>query len=196
MPSIVNDMLSLSRAQAGEHATQLTEVSLREEAWKTVEYVEPSFAEKSLSIEVMGDVVACIDRRLFHRSLANLLENGARHAKPGTVVTVSLRQVRDHAFIAVANAGEPIAAEHRERLFERFYRVDSSRTRSDTHHGLGLSIVRAVALMHRGEVFVTSDRGVNTFGLTMAMNNKDKASSMVATVFAAENEEKSALKNA
>lgn len=196
MTSIVNDMLFLSHAQAGEHATQLTQVSLREEAWKTVEYVEPSFADKALTIEVLGDVVACIDRRLFHRSLANLLENGARHAKPGSTVTVSLRQVRDHACIAVANEGEPIAAEHRDRLFERFYRVDSSRTRSDTHHGLGLSIVRAVALMHRGEVFVTSEGGVNTFGLTLAMNHQDKPSSPVAAVFSAEKEKESAFKNA
>ena len=196
MTSIVNDMLFLSHAQAGEHATQLTEVSLREEAWKTVEYVEPSFAEKSLTIEIMGDVVACIDRRLFHRSLANLLENSARHAKPGSQVTVSLRQVRCHAFIAVANEGEPIAAGHRERLFERFYRVDSSRTRSDTHHGLGLSIVRAVALMHRGEVFVTSERGINTFGLTMAMNNEGKTGERATAPSTTERDEHSELKNA
>lgn len=55
------------------------------------------------------------------------------------------------------------------RLFERFYRADASRTRSDTHHGLGLSIVRAVAIMHRGEVFARSEEGMNTFGLTFAM---------------------------
>ncbi|MEH5014231.1 heavy metal sensor histidine kinase [Phytobacter diazotrophicus] len=173
MTSIVNDMLFLSHAQAGEHATQLTEVSLREEAWKTAEYVEPSFAEKNLTINVEGDIIACIDRRLFHRSLANLLENGARHAKPNTTVTVSIRQRHEHAIIAVANVGEPIAAEHLDRLFERFYRIDSSRTRSDTHHGLGLSIVRAVALMHRGDVFVRSENGSNTFGLSLAIGKTD-----------------------
>lgn len=174
MTSIVNDMLFLSHAQAGEHATQLTEVSLREETWKTAEYVEPSFAAKNLTIDVQGDVVACIDRRLFHRSLANLLENGARHARPGSVVTVSLLQRGTHAVIAVANAGESIAAQHLERLFERFYRIDSSRTRSDTHHGLGLSIVRAVALMHRGDVFARSEKGINTFGLTLALGKANK----------------------
>lgn len=173
MTSIVNDMLFLSHAQAGEHATQLTEVSLREEAWKTADYVEPSFAGKNLAVNVQGDVIACIDRRLFHRSLANLLENGARYAKPNTAITVSIRQRHEHAIIAVANVGEPIAAEHLDRLFERFYRIDSSRTRSDTHHGLGLSIVRAVALMHRGDVFVRSENGINTFGLSLAIGKTD-----------------------
>lgn len=171
MTSIVNDMLFLSHAQAGEHATQLTEVSLREETYKTTEYVEPSFVEKNLSIHVDGDVTAHIDRRLFHRSLANLLENSARHAFPNTRITVTIVRTDNLASIAVSNIGEPIAAEHLARLFERFYRVDASRTRSDTHHGLGLSIVRAVAIMHRGDVFASSQNGVNTFGLTLAIND-------------------------
>ncbi|CQD33213.1 heavy metal sensor histidine kinase [Yersinia mollaretii] len=171
MTSIVNDMLFLSHAQAGEHATQLTEVSLRAEAYKTTEYVEPSFAEKNLSIHVEGDITARIDRRLFHRSLANLLENSARHAVPGTTVTVKIAHEDNLASIAVANVGEPIAAEHLKRLFERFYRVDSARSHSATHHGLGLSIVRAVAIMHRGEVFASSQNGVNTFGLTLAVSS-------------------------
>lgn len=178
MTSIVNDMLFLSHAQAGEHATQLTQVSLREETLKTAEYVEPSFAEKSLTIRVEGDLTMRIDRRLFHRSLANLLENSARHARVNTEVIVTLRQDKGRAVVAVSNVGELIEGTHLSRLFERFYRVDSSRTQSDIHHGLGLSIVRAVALMHRGEVFATSKtignaaenyNAINTFGFTLAI---------------------------
>lgn len=169
MTSIVNDMLFLSHAHAGEHASQLTRISLREETLKTAEYVEPSFAAKQLSLNVEGDAIAHIDRRLFHRSLANLLENSARHSAPHSTITVSLSERDQQAWVAVSNPGEPIASTHLHRLFERFYRVDSSRTRSDTHHGLGLSIVRAVAIMHRGEVFARSEEGVNTFGLTFAL---------------------------
>lgn len=169
MTSIVNDMLFLSHAQAGEHATQLSEVSLREETLKTTEYVEPSFTEKKLEIVIIGDVTARIDKRLFHRSLANLLENSARYSFPGSTVTVTLKKNDNQAIIAVANFGEPIVSNHLTRLFERFYRADLSRSDSGTHHGLGLSIVRAVALMHHGEVFASSNDGVNTFGLTLAI---------------------------
>ncbi|SCC08432.1 two-component system, OmpR family, heavy metal sensor histidine kinase CusS [Kosakonia oryziphila] len=172
MTSIVNDMLFLSHAQAGEHATQLTTVSLREEAYKTFEYVEPSFAEKNLQVQVEGDVTASIDRRLFHRSLANLLENSARHAPQGSTIIVRLKNVGELAHVAVSNHGEEIAQNHLARLFERFYRVDASRTRSDTHHGLGLSIVRAVANMHQGDVFATSVNGINTFGFTLALKRE------------------------
>lgn len=169
MTSIVNDMLFLSHAHAGEHASQLMQVSLREETLKTAEYVEPSFAEKQLSLDVEGDVTAYIDRRLFHRSLANLLENSARHSPSNSTVTVRVSEKNHQACVEVSNPGDPITSEHLHRLFERFYRVDTSRARSDTHHGLGLSIVRAVAIMHRGDVFARSEGGINTFGLTFAM---------------------------
>ena len=174
MTSIVNDMLFLSHAHAGEHASQLTQVSLREETLKTAEYVEPSFAEKRLALDVEGDVTAHIDRRLFHRSLANLLENSARHSPSSSTVTVRLSEKDNQACIEVSTPGEPIASEHLHRLFERFYRVDTSRARSDTHHGLGLSIVRAVAIMHRGDVFARSENGTNTFGLTFAKQSDKK----------------------
>ncbi|XTZ39894.1 heavy metal sensor histidine kinase [Salmonella enterica] len=170
MASIVNDMLFLSHAHAGENAAQLMQVSLREETFKTAEYVEPLFAEKQLSLDVEGDVTAYIDRRLFHRSLANLLENSAKYSPPQSTVTVRLSVKSNQACVAVSNPGEPIAPAHLHRLFERFYRVDSSRAKSDTHHGLGLSIVRAVAIMHRGDVFARSEGGINTFGLTFALH--------------------------
>lgn len=127
MTSIVNDMLFLSHAHAGEHASQLTQVSLREETLKTAEYVEPSFAEKQLSLEVEGDITAHIDRRLFHRSLANLLENSARHSPSNSTVTVRLSEKGNQVCVDVSNHGDPIAPEHLHRLFERFYRVDTSR---------------------------------------------------------------------
>ncbi|HEJ8089317.1 TPA: heavy metal sensor histidine kinase [Serratia liquefaciens] len=174
MTSIVNDMLFLSHAQAGQYATQLSEVSLREESLKTAEYVEPSFMENDLTIEISGEVRAQVDRRLFHRALANLLENSARHAVAGSAVSVLLQEQRGFAVVAVANQGETIAPEHLSRLFERFYRVDSSRVRSDMHHGLGLSIVRAIALMHQGEAFVHSLDGVNTFGFSLALSRPEE----------------------
>ncbi len=182
MTSIVNDMLFLSHAHAGEHASQLKQVSLREETLKTAEYVEPSFTEKQLSLDVEGDVTALIDRRLFHRSLANLLENSARHSPSNSTITVRLSERDNQACVEVSNPGDPIAPEHLHRLFERFYRIDTSRARSDAHHGLGLSIVRAVAIMHRGDAFARSEGGINTFGITFAMQaNKTAGNSPSGT---------------
>lgn len=167
MTSIINDMLFLSHAEAGQRALEVTDVSLQEESLKTAEYVEPSLLERELDVTIGGDVRALVDRRLFHRALANLLENGARHAHPGSTVAVTLSREGDFARVSVSNQGEPIAERHLARLFERFYRVDAARNCSNVHHGLGLAIVKAVALMHGGQTFAYSYQGINTFGFTL-----------------------------
>lgn len=167
MTSIVNDMLFLSHAQSGQRVTELTVVSLREEIIKTGEYVEPLLSEKNLTLEVNGDITTCIDKRLFHRALANLLENAARHSLTCRIISVTLSESAEFVHIDVTNYGESIEEEHLSRLFERFYRVDASRNLSSVHHGLGLAIVKAVASMHDGQVYAFSNQGVNTFGFTL-----------------------------
>ncbi|MBJ2346548.1 MULTISPECIES: heavy metal sensor histidine kinase [Pseudomonas] len=167
MGTIVNDMLFLAGAESGQRATELSDVSLCEEASKTVEYLEPVLHDKQLNVVIQGDMRVRIDRRLFHRSLANLIQNAARYAVPTSTITVSLVSHGMQAKVSVSNAGEPIENVHLERLFERFYRADAARARSDAHHGLGLSIVRAVASMHGGRVFAHSKDGVNTFGFSL-----------------------------
>ncbi|WP_434603206.1 heavy metal sensor histidine kinase [Pseudomonas sp. R1-7] len=165
--AIVNDMLFLAGAESGQRATELSDVSLYEEASKTVEYLEPVLHDKQLSVIIQGDMRVCIDRRLFHRSLANLIQNAARYAVPTSTITVSLVRHGMQAEVSVSNPGEPIDNVHLQRLFERFYRADAARARSDAHHGLGLSIVRAVASMHGGRVFAHSKDGLNTFGFSL-----------------------------
>lgn len=167
MATLVNDMLFLAGAESGQRATELSDVSLYEEASKTVEYLEPVLLDRQLNVVVTGDMRARIDRRLFHRSLANLLQNAARYAVPASTITVNLVSQGIQAQVSVSNAGDPIDTVHLEHLFERFYRADAARARSDAHHGLGLSIVRAVASMHGGRVFAHSQDGFNTFGFSL-----------------------------
>jgi two-component system heavy metal sensor histidine kinase CusS len=182
MTGIVNDMLFLSYAESGQRAADLSHVSLGEEALKTVDYLEPVLAENNVLVDVVGDVNATVDRRLFHRALANLLSNSARHVSSGDKVTVTLARKEHYVHVSVSNPGQPIDLDIAARLYERFYRADKARTRSDAHHGLGLSIVRAVATMHGGDVFVNSQHGVNTFGFTMQITPSHTASSVISVI--------------
>ena len=169
MSSIVNDMLFLSSAENGNRAAELSDFSVHVEAQKTAEYLEASFAQRTVNLTVTGDAQVHADRRLFHRALANLLSNSARYAREGSEVVVRIADEGAYARVSVSNEGEPIPVQQQERLFERFYRGDAARTRSGVHHGLGLSIVRAIASMHGGTVFVHSaPDGINTFGFTLA----------------------------
>jgi two-component system heavy metal sensor histidine kinase CusS len=81
---------------------------------------------------------------------------------------IRIEETAQGVSINVCNKGIPIAEHHLDRLFDRFYRVDSSRTDSGNSHGLGLAIVKAIAVMHGGNVFAKSQGSETTIGLTVA----------------------------
>lgn len=169
MTAIVNDMLFLSYAESGQRANDLSNVEAREQFTKIIDYLEPVLSEKQVSIKVIGHANARIDSRLYKRASLNLILNSIRYAKPNTVIEIHVEPEGPFLKTSVTNIGDPIPNETRVRLFERFYRADTSRSESCNHHGLGLSIVRAVAIMHGGSTFVESVEGRNTFGFTMLL---------------------------
>ena len=167
--AIVNDMLFLSRAGQGDIAMETRPVALADEVAAAGDFLEFLFEEAGLTLRIEGDATASIDPSLFRRALTNLLHNAVQHARPGTEVRVQLQGEDKGARIAVLNEGDGIAAEHLPLLFERFYRVDEAREyRGERHHGLGLSIVKAIAVLHGGDVFVASRDGLTTVGFTVA----------------------------
>jgi two-component system heavy metal sensor histidine kinase CusS len=165
--AIVNDMLFLARADQGEMASGLTETSLADEVLKTIDFLEPLMEEKALSVDTTGDARAAVDKALFRRAMSNLLHNAIQYSPAGARLRVELRRQSGSVEVAVSNPGEAIPAEHLTRLFDRFYRIDSSRALSTDNHGLGLAIVKAIAKMHGGTVFARSVEGTNTIGLTL-----------------------------
>ena len=94
--------------------------------------------------------------------VAILADNALSHATGDGDIQVSLKKAKGHAVLAVSNPGEAIGKEDQNRIFERFYRVDSSKAK-DGHFGLGLSIARAIVEAHGGEFGVTSDDALTTF---------------------------------
>ncbi|MDE1181048.1 heavy metal sensor histidine kinase [Paraburkholderia sp.] len=168
MRAIINDMLFLARADQGERATGLVEVSLAAEVARTLEFLEIPFDEARVRAVSHGDAIALVNRSLFGRACTNLLMNAIQHCGRGDTVTVSITREHDQVRIAVANPGDPIESSVLAHLFDRFYRAEVSRTNSRENHGLGLAIVKAIAEMHRGTVSVRSDAGVNTFSFSVA----------------------------
>ncbi len=165
---IVNDMLFLSRSDRGERATNLSDVSLAVEVARMLDFLEFSLEDAQLRAELSGDARARVDTSLFGRAMTNLLINAIQHSKPDGTIRVSIRAAGDQVEIAVANPGAPIDPAVRAHMFERFYRLEEARTNSNENHGLGLSIVKAVADMHGGSVFVACEAGWNTFGFSVA----------------------------
>lgn len=171
--SIVNDMLFLARADQGEAATSLIRASVADEVHKTIEFFEVLLDEMKMSIGVEGDLEAhaTLETALFRRALSNLLQNAIEHSARYSRLSVTLTQAADAVWIAVSNPGIAVAAVHLERLFDRFYRVDTARhDGGGAHHGhgLGLAIVKAIALMHGGSVRATCEGGLTTIAFSVS----------------------------
>jgi two-component system heavy metal sensor histidine kinase CusS len=95
--------------------------------------------------------------------------NATRYAAPGSTLRVQIERLHNRQVaITVLNQGVPIAPAHLPRLFDRFYRADPARAHGDRNHGLGLSIVAAIARLHDGQTFAASSAGVTRMGLTLA----------------------------
>jgi len=98
-----------------------------------------------------------------------LLDNAIRHSKPDGEVRLTLTKDHGIAEISVINKGDEIPAEHRERIFERFYRVDTARNGEDKHYGLGLAIAKAIVDAHHGHIEVNCYNGLVEFHVRMPM---------------------------
>lgn len=168
MSTIVSDMLFLSNADHGAVARREPVASLATMMAEIVDYHEAALHEAGLTATVEGDAAASVDAGLMRRAVSNLLSNATRHARSGSVVTVQISAPSaNHIRVAVRNQGETVTAENLPRLFDRFFRVETSRQRSGPRHGLGLAIVGAIARMHGGQVFAESGAGLTTIGLVI-----------------------------
>lgn len=168
LASMVNDMLFLARADRGELAENLMPVSLRSEALAVADYLEASLEDGGHTLRVDGDAQARVNPPLLRRALVNLVTNAARYTPAGEVIVVRLEEAEGLPRVSVSNPGPPIPKESLMRMFDRFWRGDAARAKSSEGHGLGLAIVRAVALMHGGEPFAVSSAGTTTVGFTVA----------------------------
>ena len=125
---------------------------------------------------VKGDADGQFDVPLLKRALSNLLGNASVYATPKSAIHVMITQLKDEfVSVSVSNHGQSIDPEQLALIFNRFYRSDASRSLSDLHHGLGLSIVAAIARMHGGHHFASSKNGLTCIGFTLARYRQEHA---------------------
>jgi len=171
LSALVNDMLFLSQVDRGAMARRGAPVSLAELAAQVLDFHEAPFEDGELKVRIEGDARVAVDEPLFKRALSNLPGNAARFADHGSTVTVRIdNDAADQVRVGVQNAGEAIDDSALPRLFDRFFQGDKSRCCDDgqTHHGLGLAIVAAIARMHAGATLAESRGGMTRVGFTLA----------------------------
>jgi len=163
LSSLVEDLFELSRLEAGEIRWSMQRVALGELVEETVEAMRSAAETRRVAVraEVNGDVApARADPEKVQRVLFNLIHNAIRHTPADGSVTVAAQSDGDSVEVEVADTGEGLAPDERERAFEPFFRGGDQSARSSEGSGLGLTICRAIVEAHGGRIwFAESDRG-------------------------------------
>lgn len=159
---LVDDLQDLALAEAGQLRLDVSQVSLDQAARAAIAALGPTAEAAGVSLEAEiepGLPPARADRERLAQILRNLLANAITHSPRAGAVRVAARREGSRLEIAVSDDGPGIAPEHRERIFDRFYRVDPSRSRATGGAGLGLAIVRQLARAQGGDARVESEPG-------------------------------------
>jgi two-component system phosphate regulon sensor histidine kinase PhoR len=165
MQRVVEDLISLSRIEAEKFTAPTDAVALEPLIDQALDSARRTADERGSGLvrEVAGRLPRiAADRSQILQLLDTLVTNALRYGEPGTPVIVSAKAEGAMVHLSVADEGEGIAPEHVARVTERFYRVDTSRSRSLGGTGLGLSIVKHIVERHRGRLSIDSKLGRGT----------------------------------
>lgn len=160
--SLIGDMLDLSKLENGVKITDAEDLDLGKIATEVAESLAPLAASKKISVSVSGNGIVRMEREHAVELVKNLVENAIRYNNENGKVEVSVLNDGGNVVLRVKDNGIGIEEEHLGRIFERFYRVNKSRSRDTGGTGLGLSIVKHVCALYNAEPVVHSRYGEGT----------------------------------
>lgn len=178
MNSLITDLLLLSKMDSDIVTINLEKVPISTIINKCVNALEPIAKERDIRLrtDLTDDFEIECDPLKLRQALNNLIENAIKYTGDGGTVSVTTRHHGGEGAVRIEDNGVGMSPEHLEHIFERFYRVDKARSRETGGTGLGLHIVRRIALMHKGRVDVESKEGVGsvfTLVLPLVQNTED-----------------------
>jgi two-component system, OmpR family, heavy metal sensor histidine kinase CusS len=166
---IVDNLLFLARTEAAEGHLQRTSFNGRATVEKIAAFHEPIAEDQHLTIRCEGETTFVADEMLFERAVNNLVENAVRHTAAGGSIEITVSNRDANSEVSVKDNGAGIPAEHLPRVFDRFYRADSSRSSEGV--GLGLALVKSIMDLHGGTAVIESQPGRGTTA-TLSFPNK------------------------
>jgi len=167
---LVDSLLTISRADSGNIQLNRTVFSLVTAVRQAAALVDVLADEKGqkLSVEGDNDVVVYGDRVILRQALVNMIDNAVKYSPRGGSILIRVAQSGENARVEIQDSGPGIPPEHRDHIFERFYRVDQGRSRGAGGAGLGLAIVKWAVEAHGGRVnLVCGAKGGCTFTINL-----------------------------
>lgn len=161
--SLINDIIKLSELDEADHQMEMERIDLYKLAENCVQMMQVTAEKQGIRLTLQGEsTMAMANKGLMDEVFYNLCSNAIRYNKPGGSVTVTVGTKDERPFLSVADTGIGIPKECQERVFERFYRVDKSRSKSTGGTGLGLAIVKHIVAQHNAALHLDSELGEGT----------------------------------
>jgi heavy metal sensor kinase len=159
LTSLVDNLLTISRADAGSLQLELVDVPVMQLVREAAALFEVLVEEKALNLIVAGDESATVqgDRLFLRQALVNLLHNAVKYSPLGGTISVRVKSSLNEVAVDIEDNGPGIPLEDRQKIFDRFYRVDRARWRESGGAGLGLSITKWVVEAHGGKIGLESE---------------------------------------
>lgn len=170
MDTLVKNLLTLAAVDEGLPRSRLRKCDIEDLIGQARNTVLSVHRTANIEVKTIGEepFYLQLDSDLFMQALINLLENAAKYSRPPAHVIVTIDKRKEHFIITVADKGQGIPSEDLDRIFERFFAVDKSHSRSLGGSGLGLSIVERIIEKHQGKIEVESEVGKGTtFTITL-----------------------------
>ena len=178
LQKLIEDLFGFTKLNYGKIAMNIAKVDIVKLMAQLLEEFYPNFMENSLEYSLEStenQVMIEADGDLLARLFDNLINNAIKYGKDGKKVSVVIRKVDDIVHVAVINYGKVIPKEDIDKVFNKFYRVEQSRSVNTGGTGLGLAIAKNIAMMHGGDIVVQSDLYGTIFDVTLSVNyNKAK----------------------
>ena len=161
--SLINDIIKLSELDEADHQMEMERIDLYKLAENCVQMMQVTAEKQGIRLTLQGEsAMVMANKGLMDEVFYNLCSNAIRYNKPGGSVTVTVGTKDERSFLSVADTGIGIPKECQERVFERFYRVDKSRSKSTGGTGLGLAIVKHIVAQHNAALHLDSELGEGT----------------------------------
>ncbi len=168
LSSLVEDLLIITQAESGEMEIRPTEFSVYDLIYDVVDSIDYKFSKKNRNISCrispngLEDVLVYADRERIHQVMTNLIDNAIKYGGNDGEVGITIQERDQKVLVSVGDNGPGIEAEHLDKIFRRFYRVDKSRSREKGGTGLGLSICKHLMEVHGEHIWVESEVGQGT----------------------------------
>ncbi len=170
LEKLIEDLFTYTKFNFGEVKADFTEVDMVKLLNQLVDEFYPSFSEYNLEYEfqtMTGAAVIQADGYLLSRAFANLISNAIKYGRDGRKIIIRLMKKETDVVITVTNFGDVIPPEDLKRIFQRFYRIESSRSSETGGSGLGLAIAQSIIEMHGGTIWAQSDEEGTVFTVTL-----------------------------